>query len=146
MSDTNIQTPDWLRPMESILEELNEGVIVVDSQLRIVFANEALICLGGYDRGEIRGRTPDAIFPPEDMLYIMRQHEAGQRHGHHRHEFYVPRKDGGKIPAIFSGRVIQGPDGQEYVLLLLTDISAQKRVKEQLRMPFICTGLPVPGI
>jgi PAS domain S-box-containing protein len=133
MSDTHIQTPAWLRDMQSILEELNEGVIVVDSQLRIVFANEALIRLGGYERGELQGHTPDAIFPPEDMPYIMQQHETGQRHGRHRHEFYVPRKDGEKIPAIFSGRVIQGPDGQDYVLLLVTDISAQKRVEEQLR-------------
>ncbi len=36
--------------MESILEELNEGVIIVDNQLRIVFANETLIRLGGYER------------------------------------------------------------------------------------------------
>jgi hypothetical protein len=31
--------------------------------------------------------------------------------------FYLPRKNGEKIPAIFSGRAIPGPDGQEYVLL-----------------------------
>jgi phosphoserine phosphatase RsbU/P len=67
------------------------------------------------------------------MPYIMRQHEAGQRYGRHRHEFYIPRKDGEKIPAIFSGRIIHGPDGQDYALLLMTDISAQKRVEEQLR-------------
>jgi len=61
MSNANIQTPDWLRQMESILEELNEGVAIVDSQLRIVFANAALIRLGGYERGELRGRKPEAI-------------------------------------------------------------------------------------
>ena len=133
MSDEHIQTPDWLRPMESILEELNEGVVIVDNQLRIVFANEALIRLGGYEHGELQGHTPDAIFPPEDMPYIMQQHETGQRYGRHRHEFYIPRKDGEKIPAIFSGRIIHGPDGQDYALLLMTDISAQKRVEEQLR-------------
>ena len=38
-----------------------------------------------------------------------------------------------EIPAIFSGRVIQGPDGQEYLLLIVTDISAQKRIEQQLR-------------
>ena len=119
--------------MESILEELNKGVVIVDNLLRIVYANEALIRLGGYERGELQGQTPDAIFPPEDMPYIMRQHEAGQRYGRHRHEFYIPRKDGEKIPAIFSGRMIHGPDGQDYALLLMTDISAQKRVEEQLR-------------
>ena len=94
MRDTTIQTPDWLRQMESILEELNEGVIIVDNQLRVVFANEALIRLGGYGRDEMQGRTPDAIFPPEDVPYIMRQREIGQRYGRHRHEFYLPRKDG----------------------------------------------------
>jgi phosphoserine phosphatase RsbU/P len=108
-------------------------VVIVDSQLRIVFANEALIRLGAYERGELQGHTPDAIFPPEDMPYIMQQHETGQRYGRHRHEFYIPRKDGEKTPAIFSGRMIHGPDGQDYTLLLMTDIRAQKRVEEQLR-------------
>lgn len=95
-----METPDWLRQMESILETLNEGVVIVDNQLRVIFANDAVIRLGGYERGELQGRTPDTIFPPEDLPYIMRQHEAGQRYGRHRHEFYLPRKDGEKIPAI----------------------------------------------
>jgi len=128
-----IETPDWLRQMESILETLNEGVVIVDDRLRVIFANDAVIRLGGYERGEIQGRTPDTMFPPEDLPYIMRQHEAGQRYGRHRHEFYLPRKDGERIPAIFSGRIIQGPDGRDYVLLVVTDISAQKRVEEELR-------------
>src|SRR5262252_4064261 len=128
-----MRTPDWLRQMESILETLNEGVVIVDNQLRVIFANDAVIRLGGYERGELQGRTPNTIFPPEDLPYIMQQHEAGQRYGRHRHEFYIPRKDGEKIPAIFSGRIIHGPDGQDYALLLMTDISAQKRVEEQLR-------------
>src|SRR5215472_16255287 len=130
MPNAMIQAPDWLRQTENILEGLNEGVAIVDNQLRVVFANEALLRLGQYERGEIQGRTPDAIFPAEDIPYIVRQHEAGHRYKHTRNEFYLPRKNGEKIPAIFSGRVIQGPNGQEYVILILTDISAQKRVEE----------------
>jgi phosphoserine phosphatase RsbU/P len=133
MPDANLQTPDWLRQTENILEELNEGVVIVNDQLRIVFANEALIRMGQYERGEIEGRTPDAFFPATDIPYIMRMRESGHRYGRHRNEFYLPRKNGDKIPAIFSGRVIQGPDGREYVLLIVTDISAQKQVEEQLR-------------
>src|SRR5271166_2387739 len=133
MPNANIKTPDWLRQMESILEELNEGVVIVDDQLRVVFANEALLRLGMYSREEIRGRTPDAIFPAKDIPYLLRQHESGHLSGRSRSEFYLPRKNGEKIPAIFSARAIQGPDGQEYVLLVVTDISAQKRVEEQLR-------------
>jgi PAS domain S-box-containing protein len=133
MPSTNIETPDWLRQMETILEELNEGVVVVDDQLRVIFANDALIRMGHYERDEIYGRTPDAIFPREDLPNIKRQHQSGHRYGRHRSEFYLPRKDGVKIPAIFSGRVVQGPDTQNYVLITVTDISAQKRVEEQLR-------------
>ncbi len=133
MANAHIQTPGWLRQMESILEELNEGVVIVDNQLRVVFANEALLRLGMYNREEVQGFTPDAIFPAKDIPYLLRQHESGHRYGRSRSEFYLPRKNGEKIPAIFSGRVIQGPDGQEYALLIVTDISAQKRVEEQLR-------------
>jgi len=133
MPNSATETPDWLREMETILEELNEGVVVVDDQLRVIFANEALTRMGNFERGEIQGCMPDAIFPSEDLPSIKRQHESGHRYGRHRSEFYLPRKDGGKIPAIFSGRVIQGPDKQEYVLLIVTDITAQKSIEEQLR-------------
>ena len=66
------QAPDWLRQTETILESLNEGIVIVDDQLRIVFANEALTQLGGYESGELMGRTPDVIFPSEDLPYLMR--------------------------------------------------------------------------
>ncbi len=128
-----VETPHWLREMESILEALNEGVIIVDDETRVVFTNEAVNRWGGYERGEAEGRTLDTIFPPEDLPYLMRQRETGQRYGHHRHEFYLPRKDGERIPVIYSGRIIQGSDGRDYILLVVTDISAQKRVEEQLR-------------
>ncbi len=133
MLDTSIPIPEWLQQMESILEELNEGVVIVDDQLRVVFANEALIRLAQYERGELQGRSPDAIFPRKDLPYLVRQHESMHRYGRHRNEFYLPRKDGEKIPAIFSGRTIQGPDGHEYVVLTVTDISGQKQIEEQLR-------------
>src|ERR1700730_19118171 len=89
--------------------------------------------MGQYERAEIEGRTPDAIFPATDIPYIMRPHESGHRYESSRSEFYLPRKNGERISTIFSGRSIQGPDGQEYVLLIVTYISAQKRVEEQLR-------------
>ena len=102
MPNSVIQTPAWLRQMENILEELNEGVIIVDGQLRMIFANEALVRLGQYERSEVQGRTPDAIFSPEDLPYIMQQHELSQRYGRHRNEFYFPRKDGVKTTAWLS--------------------------------------------
>ena len=119
--------------MEGILEELNEGVVIVDNQLRVVFANEALLRLAMVNREELEGMAVDAIFPPKDIPSILRQHESSHRYGCNRSEFHLPRKNGESIPAIFSGRLIRGPDGEEYTLLIVTDISAQKRVEGQLR-------------
>lgn len=133
MFDPNIQPPDWLLEMTAILEALNEGVVIVDDQLRIVFANEALLRLGGYNRGEIYGRAPHGIFPQQDLPYLMQQHAAALRYGHHRDEFYFPRKDGEKVSVIYSAREIPGPQGQQYGLIVLTDIRAQKRVEQQLQ-------------
>jgi hypothetical protein len=38
MPKVNIKTPDWLRRMESILEELNQGVVIVDDQTSHLFS------------------------------------------------------------------------------------------------------------
>jgi hypothetical protein len=38
MPEVNIKTPDRLRRMESILEELNEGVVIVDPQTSHLFS------------------------------------------------------------------------------------------------------------
>jgi len=133
MPDTNFEEPDWLLQMESVLETLNEGVVIVDDCLRVVFANEALLRLGGYERGEMQGRTPESLFPPKELPYLMQQRAIGQQAGHHRHEYYIPRKNGERVPVIFSGRIITGSDGREYTVLTLTDISEQKRAEENLR-------------
>src|SRR5580693_4654832 len=68
ISNTTTETPDWLREMETILEELNEGVVVVDDQLRVIFANEALTRMGHFERGEIQGRTPMRFSPAKPFL------------------------------------------------------------------------------
>ncbi len=133
MAKADMQKLEWLLQMENILETLNEGVVIVDDDLRVVFANEALHRLIGYERGELRGRTPEGVFPAKDIPYLMQQHAIAQPSGHHRYEYHLPRKNGEQVPVIFSGRVITGPDGRQYSVVTLTDISEQKRVQEELR-------------
>jgi PAS domain-containing protein len=67
MPSTNIETPDWRRDMATTLEELNEGAVVIDDQLQVIFANEALTLMGHFERNQTQGCTPDAIFPREDL-------------------------------------------------------------------------------
>jgi PAS domain S-box-containing protein len=73
MTRAYFQQPDWLLHMENILETLNEGVVVVDDNLRIVFANEALLRLTGHERGELLHRALDTVFAPEDLAYLVKR-------------------------------------------------------------------------
>jgi len=41
-------------------------VVIVDNELRVVFANEALLRLGNFKREEIEGMRPDAIFSAKE--------------------------------------------------------------------------------
>src|ERR1700675_4726580 len=75
MPNSTLETPDWLREMETILEELNEGVVVLDDELRGIFANEALTRLGHFDREEIRGGARVAIFPSKSLPCLKRHRE-----------------------------------------------------------------------
>jgi PAS domain S-box-containing protein len=133
MPDAELQKPDWLLRMENILETLNEGVVITDDALRVVFTNEALLRLTGNERREIEGQSPEALFPAEDVPYLMQQYALAERSQHHRHEYNLPQKKGGRVPVIFSGRMITGPDGRRYSVLTVIDISEQVRIQEELR-------------
>jgi PAS domain S-box-containing protein len=133
MPDADMLKPDWLLQMESVLDTLNEGVVIVDDGLRVVYVNDVLLVWSGYQRQDLIGRTPNSVFPAEDLPYLYQQHAKGQRYGRNRHEFYFPRKDGEKVPAIISGRMILGPDGRQYSVLTIVNISDQKCVEQQLR-------------
>jgi len=106
----DLQEPDWLLQVENILETLNEGVVIADDALRVVFANDTLLRLTGNERGELLGRTPEGLFPAEDVPYLMQQYAIAQHNRHHRHEYNLPRKNGERVPVVFSGRIIPGYD------------------------------------
>jgi hypothetical protein len=79
MPNTTAETPDWLREMETIFEELNEGVVVVDHQLRVIFANEALTRMGRFERNEIQGCTPESPKLAAASFVQRLMHQANRR-------------------------------------------------------------------
>ena len=86
MPNTTTETPDWLREMETILEELSEGVVVVDDQLRVVFANEALTRSPWGPRPSMKADITRLHKP--DILTLCRQ---GPTQDQHRTLLHTPR-------------------------------------------------------
>ncbi len=50
-----------------------------------------------------------------------------------RFEFFLPQKDGTRLPVIISTRRQEDPEGRQFSIVTFTDISDQKRAEAKLR-------------
>ena len=128
-----VERPEWLAQMEAVLETLNQGVIVRDDCHRVIFANQCFLDLVGQSSEQVVGKAPKDFFPPEEAARLMEFVAMSEQSGHGRFEFYLPRSNGERVPVIITGRVFEDPDGREFAVVSMTDISDQKRVEHELK-------------
>lgn len=132
MSPESIK-PEWLAQMEGILETLNEGVMIVDDCNHIVFVNQCLVEMGGFPVCDVLGRGPGDFYGGPDLEYALEKVASGLQDGRARYEFFVPRCDGGRVPAVVSSRIIEDLEGRQFTVITFTDISEQKRAQAELQ-------------
>jgi sigma-B regulation protein RsbU (phosphoserine phosphatase) len=128
------EKPEWLAQMEAILETLNEGVLIADDCDKVVFVNSVFEEMTGFSREVVIGR--DAVhdyYSPEDYAIIQERRNKTRQRGRSREEFFLPRKDGSRLPVIISARALEDPDGRQFAIITFTDISEQKTAEAQLR-------------
>jgi sigma-B regulation protein RsbU (phosphoserine phosphatase) len=126
--------PQWLQQMEPILETLNEGVLIGNDSSEILFVNTVFEEMTGFLRDEIIGHDALQLILGADgyaraQAFQERTHEKGRG----REEFFLTKKDGGRLPVVISVRAIYGPEGRRFAIVTLTDISEQKPTEERLR-------------
>jgi len=128
------ERPEWLDQMAGILETLNEGVIIVDDCDHVIFVNACFEEMTGISRDDILGQDPLLVYyGPEDVAFINERRREVRALGRIRHEFFLPTKDGSKLPVVSSSRILEDPDGRTFTIISFTDISEQKNAEEQLR-------------
>ncbi len=128
------EQPDWLEQMAGILETLNEGVLIVDDCEHVIFVNSVFEEMTGVAREEVLGKDPLLVYyGPDEIAYIRERRREVQTLGRIRHEFFLPTKDGSKLPVVSSARTMEDPDGRTFTIISFTDISEQKSAEEQLR-------------
>jgi len=127
-----MEKPEWLTQMETVLEVLNEGVILADDHHRILFANSRLMEMTGIPRKELIGFDPSSFYSSQEMGFLRQQIDVAFQAGHNRYSFVLPRKGGGRLPVIISSRRLEN-SGNKFAIVTFTDISEQVRVAEELR-------------
>jgi PAS domain S-box-containing protein len=124
---------EWLEQVGSVLETLNQGVIINDEMRRVVYANSTFQEMIQMDAAQLMGRTMVDFYPPEDVARLLELIGRRETHGRARYEFYIPQADGGRLPVAVTSRQVQGADGALFGMVTATDISEQKLAEEELR-------------
>ncbi len=127
-----MEKPDWLTPMETVLEVLNEGVVIADDRGRMLFANSRFLEMTGIPRQDLIGFDPSCFYSSQEMDFLRQQIDVALRAGHNRYAFVLPRKGGGRLPVIISSRRLEN-SGSNFGIVTFTDISQQVRVEDELR-------------
>ena len=128
------EKPQWLQQMGSILETLNDGVVIADDSNQILFANAVFEEMTGTPRGEIIGTDARQLYDrAEEFALAQAFHQKALEMGRSREEFFLPTKGSGRLPVVVSVRVMRRPEGGRFAIVTLTDISEQKRTEEKLR-------------
>jgi PAS domain S-box-containing protein len=124
----------WLDQIQGVLETLNEGVLIADGGDHVLFVNTVFEEMTGTSRHNIIGRDAGQLYyGPEDYAVLQELRKKTVRMGRTHEEFFLPTKDGQRLPVIFSSRSIQDPEGRHLRIVTFTDISEQKRAQEELR-------------
>lgn len=126
----------------SIVETANEGIWLVDAQLRIEYVNQRLAEMFGYGVEEMLDRPIFDFMDEEARIHIERYLERGKRGIKEQFDFRFRRKDGSTLWAIVSTNLIFNEDGEfsgakgetmPKAIAMLTDVTERKAAEEELK-------------
>jgi sigma-B regulation protein RsbU (phosphoserine phosphatase) len=123
--------PTWLAQMEDIFETLNQGVLIIDPDGAIIFANEVFAQMIGVPADDLFGRGASDFYCGADLEFLEQKRQSGRQSD--RYEFHLPRTVGRPLPVVISARKVASPDGMPFTVITFTDISEQKQHERELR-------------
>ncbi len=118
---------------KSIVEGMDEAILIENAEGIITFVNPAAEKLTGYTREELIGLHWSFLIP-EEQIEKVKKEAAKRPHGiKSRYEATLLRKDKVRIPVIVSARPLFEDSSFVGVLSALTDITERVRAEEELK-------------
>jgi PAS domain S-box-containing protein len=117
----------------TLAEAINDGLAMIDENMRITFANNRFCKIIGYPHDEVIGHLASDFLTEADKKIVTEQvarRKAGKRDPY---ELAWIRKDGQKTFVLMSPRPIFAPDGSfKGSIAVVTDITDRIRAEEKL--------------
>jgi len=120
---------------EGIVQNMAEGIFVLDAEGYFTFVNPASAELVGYTIDELVGRHWTDVVPP-DQRPVVKAADERRAHGESdRYELQLLRKDGRRVPTQVSGSPHLDPDTGQLLgtVGVFTDLTARWRAEAELR-------------
>jgi len=119
--------------LRTVLEKTPDGVGVVDTEGRILYANPAIGVMLGYTNEELVGRRVSDFQHPDDRSRAAARFGELFRGGpEDPSQYRLIRKDGGLVTAEITSRVIEY-EGRPALLSTMRDLTERLELEEQLR-------------
>lgn len=139
MSTTDFTYYDYLKDIHesgkffySIMESFPEGIILTNSENKIVYANPKIAQMTGYSRKELLGRLSLQFLHFPDARQILEDIIAQRIQGvYENYELYVKRKNGTHFLGYTITSPYKDPEGQTIgTINIITDISLKQNDSE----------------
>jgi len=118
-----------------LFEFLNDGVIVHRMDGEIVYANEAMSSMTGYNVGDLAHRNIASLLSDEDLNQVVERHQQ-QIKGEavsQRYDAVWIRSDGSRVIGESVTRLVIDRGQPLGLLAIIKNITEQKRIEEALR-------------
>jgi PAS domain S-box-containing protein len=122
----------------SVLESVPEAIVMINSEGRIVFANQHAEKLFGYAPGELPGLSTEILLPGRFRSSFTGRIQNCFAHSHEPSigaglELFGARKEGSEFPAEFSLNPVRTEDGA-WATTAIRDITHWKHLQEELKV------------
>jgi PAS domain S-box-containing protein len=116
-----------------IVQTANDGIMLVDADLRITFYNRRLADMFGFDERELIGGPPGGWAAAPDAALVQQNFHAIRSGRSSEFEGQLPRKDGTPLWVRVSASAIRNGDDFDGFLAMVSDISRLKEAEQQLK-------------
>ncbi len=117
---------------ESIVQSMEEGILLLDADGRIVFANPGAARQLDYAVEDLQGQHWQHIAAVESAAMI-EQRPAQPQPGTHQYEATLLNRTGGHVPVLISAHPMYRRGQFDGLLMLCVDIRERKQVEQVLR-------------
>ncbi|MFQ5706187.1 MAG: PAS domain S-box protein, partial [bacterium] len=115
---------------ENIVHNIDEGIIIEDSEGKWSFINPSIEKMLGYSKDELVGEHWSKIIAPREFQKIVKESERRRKGEKSRYESCFVCKDGTELPVLVSSTPLFDRGEFRGVLSAITDISERKRGEE----------------